>query len=189
MGLNIFLLLANLAIIEPWRRRRLVKEVRTALEEKTIAAPASPVVERESERSVEPVGVTLEQVAESKHEAETVVADVTGTLDQPVVQEETVGSTPMAAGEVLPEETVEVLEQPTATTAVEESTRSFHTDASPTTWAYWQTRFDMYKDRLHDLFSDRSVTMKRVEVTTIALESVATGLVVMGVLFTLLNPR
>ncbi|KAF2459083.1 mitochondrial distribution and morphology family 33, partial [Lineolata rhizophorae] len=35
MGVNIFLLLVNLAVIEPWRRRRLVKEVRRALDEKT----------------------------------------------------------------------------------------------------------------------------------------------------------
>ena len=193
MGFNIFLLLANLAIFEPWRRRRLVKEVRAALEEKTIAAPASPVVEREVEKSVEPAGVTLEQVeqpvvvAEVESCAATAVDATTARSDQLAVEEETVGSIPMAAGEVLPEETVEVIEQPA--TLIEAPTRSFHTDASPTTWEYWEVQWAMYKERLHDHFSDRNITMKRVEMTTIALESVATGLVVMGVLFTLLNPR
>ena len=193
MGFNIFLLLANLAIFEPWRRRRLVKEVRAALEEKTIAAPASPVVEREVEKSVEPAGATLEQVeqpvvvAEVESCAATAVDATTARSDQLAVEEETVGSIPMAAGEVLPEETVEVIEQPA--TLIEAPTRSFHTDASPTTWEYWEVQWAMYKERLHDHFSDRKITMKRVEMTTIALESVATGLVVMGVLFTLLNPR
>ncbi|KAF2672235.1 hypothetical protein BT63DRAFT_191931 [Microthyrium microscopicum] len=34
MGVNIFLLLVNLVIFEPWRRRRIVREVRMALDEK-----------------------------------------------------------------------------------------------------------------------------------------------------------
>lgn len=40
MGLNIVLLLANLVVVEPWRRKRLVKEFRSAMDEKTIATPS-----------------------------------------------------------------------------------------------------------------------------------------------------
>jgi sensitive to high expression protein 9, mitochondrial len=40
MGVNIAILLVNLAILEPWRRKRIVKEIREALDEKTIASQA-----------------------------------------------------------------------------------------------------------------------------------------------------
>ncbi|GAB7343188.1 hypothetical protein MBLNU457_1257t1 [Dothideomycetes sp. NU457] len=193
MGLNIFLLLANLAIFEPWRRRRLVREVRTALEEKTISVPASPVMEREVERAVEPANVTLEQIEEPAvvPQVESAVATaadtVTESSDVPAEKAETVGSTPMATGEVLPEEAVNVVEEPPA--IIEAPTKVFHTDASPTTWEYWEVQWAMYKERLQEFFSERTVTMKRVELTTIALESVATGLVVMGVLLSWFSPR
>lgn len=193
MGLNISLLLANLAIFEPWRRRRLVREVRTALEEKTISVPASPVMEREVESAVEPAGVTLEQIEEPVNELQaesslTAAADtVIGSADEAAEETETVGATPMAAGEVLPEEAINVVEEPPVT--IEAPTKVFHTDAPPTTWEYWEVQWAMYKDRLQEFFSDRTVTLKRVELTTIALESVATGLVVMGVLFSWFSPR
>jgi len=192
MGLNIFLLLANLAIFEPWRRRRLVREVRTALEEKTITVPVSPVMEREVEKAVEPAGVTMEQVEEPAvaPQVESSVAAAVDTVrgsDEPAVEAMTVGPTPVAAGEVLPEEAVSVVEEPPA--FIEAPTKVFHTDASPTTWEYWEVQWAMYRDHLQDFFSERTVTMKRVEMTTIALESVATGLVVMGVLFSWFSPR
>jgi sensitive to high expression protein 9 len=43
MGVNIFLLLLSLLILEPWRRRRMVREIKNALEAHKIAADAAPV--------------------------------------------------------------------------------------------------------------------------------------------------
>lgn len=41
MGVNIFLLLLSLLILEPWRRRRMVREIKTALEAQKISAEAN----------------------------------------------------------------------------------------------------------------------------------------------------
>lgn len=42
MGVNIFLLLLSLAILEPWRRRRMVREIKSALEAQKVAIEAVP---------------------------------------------------------------------------------------------------------------------------------------------------
>lgn len=44
MGVNIFLLLLSLAILEPWRRRRMVREIKTALEAHKPAVPVAAAV-------------------------------------------------------------------------------------------------------------------------------------------------
>ncbi|KAJ4990327.1 She9/Mdm33 family protein [Stagonosporopsis vannaccii] len=43
MGVNIFLLLLSLLILEPWRRRRMVREIKTALEAQKAVAEASSI--------------------------------------------------------------------------------------------------------------------------------------------------
>ncbi|KZM25839.1 hypothetical protein ST47_g2998 [Ascochyta rabiei] len=43
MGVNIFLLLLSLLILEPWRRRRMVREIKGALEAQQVAAETTPV--------------------------------------------------------------------------------------------------------------------------------------------------
>jgi sensitive to high expression protein 9 len=43
MGVNIFLLLLSLLILEPWRRRRMVREIKNALEAHKVAIDAAPV--------------------------------------------------------------------------------------------------------------------------------------------------
>jgi sensitive to high expression protein 9 len=42
MGVNIFLLLLSLLILEPWRRRRMVREIKNALEAHKVAMDAAP---------------------------------------------------------------------------------------------------------------------------------------------------
>lgn len=63
MGVNIFLLLLSLLILEPWRRRRMVREIKGALEAQqanveaaTLPTVASPLVESKS--ITEPPAIT-----------------------------------------------------------------------------------------------------------------------------------
>ena len=42
MGVNIFLLLLSLLILEPWRRRRMVREIKSSLEAQKVTAEAIP---------------------------------------------------------------------------------------------------------------------------------------------------
>ncbi|KAI4723961.1 hypothetical protein E4T49_08308 [Aureobasidium sp. EXF-10728] len=211
MGLNIFLLLANLVIFEPWRRRRIVREIKTALDEKTTMAPSlAPAVEAEVDKVVEPIEQPLEKLENQVVDAvESVAAEVimpeTATEVTADVQPEAMadseaatGETPLAAGELLPEEAAEVGDaiaeiNETAEKAVEEPIQR----PEPENWeerlALWKqvlaAKLALYKARLQDLFSDRQVTVKKIDVTTIALEGAAAGVAVVGLVWALLSAR
>lgn len=196
MGFNTFLLLVSLAIFEPWRRRRIVREIKGALDEKTTAAAlapaaaaaapatvemAAPQVEAEIDTVIEPAGVTLERIEgttlqqeEPAGQAPQNNADVPLELPpmQPAVAE-VVQETPdlppperrvpeVAAGEALPAQ------------------------ATPSSWsATWES----YKIRFRDLFSERHVTVRKVDLTTVALEGVAAGAAFVGLVVVLLRPK
>ncbi|KAI4718551.1 hypothetical protein E4T48_05190 [Aureobasidium sp. EXF-10727] len=210
MGLNIFLLLANLIIFEPWRRRRIVREIKTALDEKTTMAPSlAPAVEAEVDKVVEPINQPLEKLENQVVDAvESVAAEVmpeTATEMTADVQPDAVadseaatGETPLAAGELLPEEAAEVGEaiaeiNETVEGVVEEPIQR----PEPENWeerlALWKqvlaAKVALYKARLQDLFSDRQVTVKKIDVTTIALEGAAAGVAVVGLVWMLLSAR
>jgi len=195
MGANILLLLGNLAVIEPWRRRRLVREVRAALEEKTIATPAVASVEKEVDGVVEPVGVSMEKLMEAPSVEKAPTAS--GTVLDPVSRDHAAGRTPVVAGELLPEEAVEIVNTNPATAQsrspeIEGASRHCTTEQSKlwdrtvrASLHSWQES----KRILADLFSERSVTLKQVDVTAIALEGAAAGVIVMGLFFALLRPN
>ena len=85
MGVNILLLLVTMGVVEPWRRKRMVREIKAALEERmavpTVAptpVPAATVeipttqelvkeeeVKQDIDQVVEPVHVPLEVVEDS----------------------------------------------------------------------------------------------------------------------------
>lgn len=210
MGLNIFLLLANLIIFEPWRRRRIVREIKTALDEKTTMAPSlASTVEAEVDKVIEPVGQPLEkieeQVVNTVEEAAAEVKPETTAEVAPDVQPEAmaeseaaVGETTLAAGQILPEEAIEI-NDPVA--EVSEATENLVDEPiqrpEPNNWeerfALWKevlsAKLALYQAKLQDLFSDRQVTVKRIDVTTIALEGAAAGVAVVGLLWALLNAR
>lgn len=183
MGVNIFLLLSSLLIFEPWRRRRLVREVRAALEEKTVTSTLSVAVPQEVDRVVEPAGIALEEVPAS-------AATVQSTTEEDIVmkpaEEPTAGSTPLASGEVLPEEAVDMIASPSPAGNSAPLDESKTYEAAP---GAWQDSYVAYRKMFQDLFSDRQVQLKKVDVTTIALEGAAAGVAVMGFLFVLLRPR
>ncbi|KAK6001081.1 hypothetical protein QM012_003164 [Aureobasidium pullulans] len=210
MGLNIFLLLANLIIFEPWRRRRIVREIKTALNEKTTMAPSlASAVEAEVDKVIEPVGQPLEKIEEqvvtTVDEAAAKVVPKTTTeqaLDeQPEAladSEVAVGETTLAAGQILPEEAVEINDQiAEVRKAAENPVNEPIQRPEPENWeeriALWKevlaAKFALYKAKVEDLFSDRQVTVKRIDVTTIALEGAAAGVAVVGLLWALLNAR
>ena len=210
MGLNIFLLLANLVIFEPWRRRRIVREIKTALDEKTTQAPSlAPVIEAEVDKVVEPVEQPLEKIEE--HVVNTIEAAAAEVMPETAIEvtpdaqpeamadsEVMVGETPLAAGEILPEEAVEVSDSVTGfNESVEKAFEDSIQRPEPENWeerlALWKeviyAKLTLYKAKLQDLFSERQVTVKRLDVTTIALEGAAAGAAVVGLVWALLNAR
>jgi sensitive to high expression protein 9 len=210
MGLNIFLLLANLVIFEPWRRRRIVREIKTALDEKTAQAPSlAPVAQAEVDEVVEPVEHPLEKIEE--HVVNTIEAAAAKVMPEAAIEvapdaqpeamadsEVTVGETPLAAGEILPEEAVEVsdpvaeIDEPVEK-AVEDPIQRPGAENWEERLTLWKemvyAKLTLYKAKLQDLFSERQVTVKRIDVTTIALEGAAVGVAVVGLVWALLTAR
>ena len=172
MGVNIILLLAQIAIFEPYRRRKIVKDVQKALDEKTMA---STEVERQVDEVVEPSRVPLEAFE---------TADTAGSTSMPQQSTDTfvppqsdAGKTPLGTGEPIPDEAVQISDTPLPS-------RSQRTQLER-----WSIVLEAYKESFQDLFSERIVQLKRVDVTTTALQGAATGVAAMGLLFVVFRPR
>ena len=185
MGVNIFLLLAQIIFFEPYRRRKIVREMKEALDERGMAGPgvlqaASPTeVMKQVAEAEKPKEVPVE-VVETEAKAEPVPVAV-----QPVETAAPVEAAPVAAVEPV--------------SSIEESTLA--ADPSPveqvpvSIWKQlelatsWEQRLEISKAASFDLFSERVVQLKQVDVTTIALQGAASGIAAMGVLFLLLRPH
>lgn len=176
MGVNIVLLLAQILVFEPYRRRKIVRDVKEALDERTLHPPSAAVVEveRQVDEIVEPAGTAVEDIEAAEQSAQATEQP----LDAIVPETEAPGATLLAAGELLPEEATDLPAMPP--TNVSKS----HPQPSKL-----EHTLEACQERLRDLFSDRIVQLKQVELTTIAMQSAATGVAAMGLVFLLLKPR
>ncbi len=160
MGVNLLLLVAQIAVFEPWRRRRIVREVERVVEGKV--GRVGEVVEPARKLEVEavPPVVEVEQVE--------ALSDLKEAVDE---------AKPAADESLLPE----AVAPPILPTVTPPSP-----PARPDTWSgSWQTLTDNFQD----LFSERIIQLKKVDVTTVALQGAATGVAAMGLLFVFFRPR
>ena len=172
MGVNILLLLVNIVGVEPWRRRRLVKEVKSAINEKAIGPAALPAlvkegVEKEIDDVMDPKGVTLEQIEgeEKGRDAEIALVDV-----------EVEGAIPVA---------LEAEEMG----AVHDRDLPKEEQSAPGTGEESPSRLTTWNEHMQDMFSERLISLRRVDITYAALQGAATGVAFMGIIFVLLRPR
>lgn len=187
MGFNIILLLAQILFFEPYRRRKIVREVKVALDEKTMHAP-SPEVTKQVDEVAQPAAEPLQavkapvaEVAEATSQPlEEVAQAASQSLNAVIGEKEDAGQTPLAAGEVLPEEAADVAEA-----SVPLSSDTSPPNSLPADLSGWEA----YKATFYDLFSERLIQMKQVELTTVALQGAASGVAAMGLLFLLLRPK
>jgi sensitive to high expression protein 9 len=222
MGVNIFLLLLSLLILEPYRRRRMVREIKSALEaqqatSEAALAPAfakpyvmaNPVTEPSS--STPAAGAASSQkVTEPDVIAEGAVdpAPTAAQSAPPIASEPSTDESP-TAGTVDPfriidehgKESGNVLDEviePTIDPAVSgaASLMSEDADASPQetidiqkeAWESMSTvekieaKLGLWRSKAawvaEDIVSDRSVTMRRVDITTLVLQGAAAGAVI-----------
>ncbi|KAJ4410883.1 sensitivity to high expression protein she9 [Didymella pomorum] len=222
MGVNIFLLLLSLLILEPYRRRRMVREIKSALEaqqatSEAALAPAfakpyvmaNPVTEPSS--STPAAGAASSQkVTEPDVVAEGAVdpAPTAAQSAPPIASEPSTDESP-TAGTVDPfriidehgKESGNVLDEviePTIDPAVSgaASLMSEDADASPQetidiqkeAWESMSTvekieiKLGLWRSKAawvaEDIVSDRSVTMRRVDITTLVLQGAAAGAVI-----------
>jgi sensitive to high expression protein 9 len=122
---------------------------------------AAEVVETEAE--VEPI-VLVEEPADAKAPAEALPEAV---VETPVIADEAVLNSNVIPSEVPTESIWKQLEQAKS----------------------WEQRLEISKAAVLDLFSDRDVQLKQVDITTVALQSAASGIATVGLLFLLLRPN
>ena len=182
MGLNVLLFLIFQVVLEPWRRRRLVKgfeeKVELAIRESADEggkAGAAAVAGAATTTNIQPNQSTSEAVeamttserveAVADNIAEQIVDAITGTTsDDP----ETPSSPPTA-------------------TPFDQPSKS----PSPSTrWTSTSSPLASYEDSLRAMFSDDvKLLVSQRDLTAVAMEGVAGGMAIMGLLFVLLRPR
>ncbi|EGP84783.1 mitochondrial distribution and morphology family 33, fungi [Zymoseptoria tritici IPO323] len=164
MGVNILLLLTQIAVFEPNRRKKIVRDVKAALDERTLSV--SPVGETPAE-----TGVVLTTPVSSK-KSEDIPLAVEKVL--PPEASDFVGAVP-AAIETAP---------PTAPSELPvELPEVAASKPAPS------TTMEIYQEILHDLFSERLIQIKKVDLTNAALQGAASGVALMGFLFLLFRPK
>ncbi len=159
MGVNILLFLVFQIGVEPWRRKRLVK----GFEDKVMEA-----LEREGS-----AGATL---------AEMQVAQNTSIPGADAIEDAQVA----AVEEVLSEPQVSIQEDLLPDVIVEISDKDIEAALEPPKST---STLQSVRGKLQDLFSERQITVRRVDLTTAMLEGAAAGVTVVGALVLLLRPR
>lgn len=192
MGVNVLLFLVFQVAIEPWRRRRLVK----GFEEKVMEA-----LEREGAATNATAGAVLAAVrAAGDKDAETsqpLAREVASLPDAVPFIQETVSSVQDAAPQpkalAADKEIDPVIDE---IAAAEHSKfpgtkrKSMEGHATkPGVMGSMSSTIESYKEVVRDLFSERQVQLRRVDLTTVALEGAAAGMALVGILVVLLRPR
>ncbi|KAF2688221.1 hypothetical protein K458DRAFT_295382 [Lentithecium fluviatile CBS 122367] len=205
MGLNIFLLLSSLVIFEPWRRRRMVREVKNALEahraslEPAVAIPLVPQTPAETSQTQLPppiaiIETEIDKAIELDRTTQVEEAAETSTSAAPAQ-----GKPDLIAGESLRphDATLDTAIEPAAPGAAPLTTEGvvpqeainiseevkMATEEVPKTW---QEKISYVA---HDVISDRLISMRRVDFTAAMLQSAAAGAVIAAAAIAMLRPR
>ena len=178
MAVNVLLFFVFQIGVEPWRRKRLVK----GFEDKVMEA-----LEREG-----PIGAgkltTISTLEASRAALEPAFETVHPTTE--LSQHREIPPTPDAQSQALPA-AVPIIEvslsepesvPPKASPTTSPSTPSTSPLPSRAPTAASAATFTTLKDALRDLFSVRPVLVRRLDLTTIALEGVAAGMALTGLI-------
>lgn len=197
MGLNIFLLLASLVILEPWRRRRLVREIRGALDEKSAATLSSERAQGSSSDPANPettvaslapaaaaaAAATTEPSPSAQAETE---AEIDAVVEPANVSLQSIEEAAAAPAEPAPAEAAPTPASPEQTLDVQ---ADVNLGPEPERFGNWRVLLERARSYVRDLFSEHYISVRKVDLTTAALEGAAAGAAFMGILFVLLRPR
>jgi sensitive to high expression protein 9 len=186
MGVNIFLLLLSLAILEPWRRRRMVREIKSALEAQRATAPTTlaaalpgivshdlAAIEEEIDRVAEAMNLTSEPESISEDMEQSPAAD---SIPVPIglpTPDVAVPNAPLIVDEAV------APSPPSIDIAEKYSTRDDKIGG-------WSSRVTSIAQ---DIVSERVISMRRIDYTTAILQGAAAGAVITGAIIAMLRPQ
>ena len=172
MGMNVLLFLVFQILVEPWRRKRLVKgfedKVVEALEKEKVLNRAI-FVENAASASALPNTTILPEVIDSTDE------NIIETAPRSIEPEIT--ATEMNASATGSSVTVADVNAPQSL-----QTRLSNITSPVLSLEYW-------RQVASEFFSDRSIAVSQFDLTTVALQSAAAGAAVTGLLFALIGSR
>ncbi|KAF2649232.1 hypothetical protein K491DRAFT_721861 [Lophiostoma macrostomum CBS 122681] len=190
MGFNIFILLASLAIIEPWRRRRMVREIKSALEAQKSTADLAAT--NQSLAAIEAaIDATLDP--DERPAVGPIVPDLKPEAAVPEVADSPVAAVVEPTVELSP---ISTADEVTADTVKEDHLDSRNTDstaidtADPTVQEAAEfvasidiaeevstsmTEFEKLTAQAKDLISDRYISIRKKDLTTAVLTGAAAG--------------
>ncbi|KAL8639112.1 MAG: hypothetical protein Q9228_003816 [Teloschistes exilis] len=182
MGVNVLLFLVFQIGVEPWRRKRLVKgfeeKVQQALEREKVppvVLPAAAADEQEMSDAVEAqTQVQLPREAEKEVEQS--------------IERQSQGTEALSEGTEKVADADVVIEVAASTEVERDVDREIDQQLSASSQ---RSMFDYkhLRDSFSDLFSDRQVSVRRWDLTALALEGAAAGMAVVGLIVVLLRPR
>ncbi len=169
MGVNVLLFLVFQIGVEPWRRKRLVK----GFEDKVMEA-----LEREGP------AVGELQLAQGPTSAEVQITQEPATLgDIEVLRmpaaadslpDPSIGA-PLPPEEETPSEFIPVVSSSTSEIGLQPQVP--------------MSTFHSIKEWIRDMFSERQIVLRRIDITTATLEGAATGMAIVGMMVLLLRPK
>lgn len=204
MGVNIFLLLASLVIFEPWRRRRMVREIKAALEEAqrpvlaaapvpavtatftpaptTVAAaatiPATAAIEAEIDKVVEPVGpLPEENISEPRSQDATATVEAVPSLPETLEATQDQDTTP--TGDIA-SSTTEIPATGSLDPVEELATTDIEAELE---LDHDRTRIEKITAKLEELVSDEEISVRKKDLTATVCASAAAGWVFAMVAF------
>ena len=191
MGVNILLLLVTMGVVEPWRRKRMVREIKSALEEK-MAAPAAaaatgpaPVLALAADAPVMSDGTEKRGAEEvlDQREAEKVVEGL--GVPGKVAEEASPFKTDIEVDKEMNDLKREFAKDEVLNAAMSGGMSRAPGEVCGLQPAEPQT----FKEKASDLFSGRVISIRRVDLSTIALEGAAAGALFTAIIMALLKPR
>ena len=164
MGVNILLFLIFQIGVEPWKRKRLVK----GFEEKVMEAleREGPGAKQNPKRQPTGENIAIE---------EAIIADIAADGEQNRLTNMSILDSSSEAV---------TKEQPGKAIVVGVPIENAANSSTSTPGI-----FEFIKERIQDLFSDRRISLRRVDLTTVALQGTAAGLAFAGLFVLLLRPR
>lgn len=193
MGVNIFLLLLSLAVLEPWRRRRMVREIKTALEAQILAMENTP-----ASTTLTPAAAAAAEAAAAQH----VIPASEPIGDETLAQIPPQTSATSSSTTTPPTPTVVVQDPPTLVDPALESDTPDPASTPPTpqdslpvatdfedapssprsTLQQWQHHV---RAAALDVVSDRVISIRRIDYTAAVLQGAAAGAVITAALVAL----
>ena len=195
MGLNIFLLLTSLVIIDPWRRRRLVREIRSALDEQKPVPVPPPMpldvrlVETAIDSVVEPAGLSLESLGETEASVQKPVQEpvalISSDEQSPVAEAVATSTKELKSADspgVSKPSAVEMSQEVETTSPHSENAKPVGHIPSATSSLSWPDTLPAAirrsKEYFCDLFSDRHITVRKVDLTAATLGGACAGAII-----------